>query len=48
MKISIEHRLDDIELLFGIMEEISKVREQDYEMRIEFAPVRKMYSLIDE
>ena len=42
MKISIERRHDDIESLVGIMEEIAKVREQEYEMRLELAPVREM------
>lgn len=46
MRIDPEH--DDIESLVSIMEEIAKVRDQEYEMRLELAPVREMYSLIDE
>jgi hypothetical protein len=48
MSMSIDRPHDDIEALVGIMEEISKVRGQEYEMRLELAPVREMYSLIDE
>lgn len=47
MSMSIDRPHDNIEDLVGIMEEISKVREQEYEMRLELAPVREMYSLID-
>lgn len=35
-------------MLVEIMEEIRVVRGQEYEMRLELAPVRDMYKLIDE
>jgi len=48
MSMSIDRPHENIEDLVGIMEEIAKVREQEYEMRLELAPVREMYGLIDE
>jgi len=42
MSMSIDRGHNDIEALVGIMEEIGKVRDQEYEMRLELAPVREM------
>jgi len=42
MSMSIDRGHNGIEALVGIMEEIGKVRDQEYEMRLELAPVREM------
>lgn len=44
----IEQPDEAIKDLVNVMREISTVREEEYSMRLELVPVRKMYELIDE